>query len=199
MHNSLFWISLLSQDSMQTQSGVCIAQRTLKKSNLGNKLLANSPMYWRMSQVVNHYRTFPWDWLCCDNSLTTISITTHRDSSGVGTDGSGRYHWTVIEWASQVMLVKKKDNSLDCWLSKVEWSHSASDRRIGAVLSQTDADGLEHPVAYFSWKLLPREVCNNWKGVFGYKAGSGSIQYISTWLTLYNPDWSQVTWVDGQD
>ena len=33
----------------------------------------------------------------------------------------------------------------------------ASDRGIGAVLSQTDADGLEHPVAYFSRKLLPRE------------------------------------------
>ena len=28
---------------------------------------------------------------------------------------------------------------------------------IGAVLSQTDADGLEHPVAYFSRKLLPRK------------------------------------------
>ena len=33
----------------------------------------------------------------------------------------------------------------------------ASDRGIGAVLSQTDADGLEHPVAYFSRKLLPHK------------------------------------------
>ena len=33
----------------------------------------------------------------------------------------------------------------------------ASDRGIGAVLSQKDVDGLDHPVAYFSKKLLPRE------------------------------------------
>ena len=33
----------------------------------------------------------------------------------------------------------------------------ASDRGVGAVLSQTDQEGVEHPVAYFSRKLLPRE------------------------------------------
>ena len=33
----------------------------------------------------------------------------------------------------------------------------ASDRGIGAVLSQPDADGGDRPVAYFSQKLLPRE------------------------------------------
>ena len=33
----------------------------------------------------------------------------------------------------------------------------ASDRGIGAVLSQCDDEGLEHPVAFFSRKLLPRE------------------------------------------
>ena len=34
----------------------------------------------------------------------------------------------------------------------------ASDRGVGAVLSQQDDDGIEHPIAYFSHKLLPREV-----------------------------------------
>ena len=34
----------------------------------------------------------------------------------------------------------------------------ASDRGVGAVLSQLDADNLDHPVAYFSRKLLPREM-----------------------------------------
>ena len=33
----------------------------------------------------------------------------------------------------------------------------ASDRGVGAVLSQKDGDGEEHPVGYFSKKLLPRE------------------------------------------
>uniref|UniRef100_A0A1X7SIY1 Reverse transcriptase RNase H-like domain-containing protein n=1 Tax=Amphimedon queenslandica TaxID=400682 RepID=A0A1X7SIY1_AMPQE len=33
----------------------------------------------------------------------------------------------------------------------------ASDRGVGAVLSQLDDSGQEHPVAYFSKKLLPRE------------------------------------------
>ena len=33
----------------------------------------------------------------------------------------------------------------------------ASEVGVGAVLSQTDTEGYEHPVAYFSRKLLPRE------------------------------------------
>ena len=33
----------------------------------------------------------------------------------------------------------------------------ASNRGVGAVLSQLDADGLDHPVAFYSRKLLPRE------------------------------------------
>ena len=33
----------------------------------------------------------------------------------------------------------------------------ASDRSVGAVLSQQHSDGNEHPIAYFSRKLLPRE------------------------------------------
>ena len=33
----------------------------------------------------------------------------------------------------------------------------ASDRGVGAVLSQIRSDGGEHPIAYYSRKLLPRE------------------------------------------
>ena len=33
----------------------------------------------------------------------------------------------------------------------------ASDRGVGAVLSQLDVNGQDHPVAYFSKKLLPQE------------------------------------------
>ena len=32
-----------------------------------------------------------------------------------------------------------------------------SDKGVGAVLSQGDEEGQDHPVAYWSWKLLPRE------------------------------------------
>ena len=33
----------------------------------------------------------------------------------------------------------------------------ASDQGVGAVLSQQEDDGEEHPIAYFSRKQLPRE------------------------------------------
>ena len=33
----------------------------------------------------------------------------------------------------------------------------ASDQGVGAVLTQRDKNGLEHPVSYYSRKLLPRE------------------------------------------
>ena len=33
----------------------------------------------------------------------------------------------------------------------------ASDHGVGAVLSQRDSEGKEHPVVFFSRKLLPRE------------------------------------------
>ena len=33
----------------------------------------------------------------------------------------------------------------------------ASDRGVGAVLSQCDDEGQDHPIAFFSRKLLPRE------------------------------------------
>ena len=33
----------------------------------------------------------------------------------------------------------------------------ASDRGVGTVLSQLDSEGKDHPIAYFSCKLLPRE------------------------------------------
>ena len=33
----------------------------------------------------------------------------------------------------------------------------ASDRGVGAILSQLDENGCDHPIAYFSRKLLPRE------------------------------------------
>ena len=44
---------------------------------------------------------------------------------------------------------------------------NASERRDGAVLSQRSDDSDNHPIAYFSKKLLPREerILNNQEGV----------------------------------
>ena len=33
----------------------------------------------------------------------------------------------------------------------------AANRGVGAVLTQIDENSEEHPIAYYSWKLLPRE------------------------------------------
>ena len=50
--------------------------------------------------------------------------------------------------------VLKSPNFSDSFVLQTD----ASDRGVGAVLSQLDADGEEHPVSYYSRKLLPREV-----------------------------------------
>ena len=43
--------------------------------------------------------------------------------------------------------------------SKTFWVQTdASDRGVGAMLSQIGDDGLDYPIAFFSRKLLPREV-----------------------------------------
>ena len=49
----------------------------------------------------------------------------------------------------------------------------ASDRGVGAVLTQVNQVGEEHPVAFFSRKLLPREekYANCRKGMLGNQTG----------------------------
>ena len=58
----------------------------------------------------------------------------------------------------------------------------ASDRGVGAVLSQCDESGSDQPVAYFSRKLLPREE--------RYKTWSESFQSVSFRETVYDSDGS---------
>ena len=50
----------------------------------------------------------------------------------------------------------------------------ASDVGMGAVLSQTDEEGMGHPTAYFSRKLLPREHSQGEK-MFSHQAGGRDI------------------------
>ena len=54
----------------------------------------------------------------------------------------------------------------------------ASDRGVGAVVSQLDDQGDDHPIAYFSRKLLPREE-HHQKGVPGDQAGCTTFPSIS--------------------
>ena len=52
-----------------------------------------------------------------------------------------------------------------------------SEHRIGAVLSQRDAVGCDHPIAYFSRKPLPRgsTVLHSREGVSGHQVGHGNV------------------------
>ena len=72
----------------------------------------------------------------------------------------------------------------------------ASDRGCGAVLSQMDDDGFEHPVAYYSRKLLPREQKYSAieKECLAIKSGT-SFSRISAGQTvccLYRPSFSSL-------
>ena len=54
----------------------------------------------------------------------------------------------------------------------------ASDVEVGAIVSQTDTEGYNHPVAHFSWILLPREqkYCNTEKEYLAIKLGMEAFQ-----------------------
>lgn len=72
----------------------------------------------------------------------------------------------MIEWTPECEEAFKKMKTILCSSPVLQSPNfdapfvlqtDASDRGIGAVLSQPDKSGKEHPVAYFSKKLLPRE------------------------------------------
>ena len=72
-----------------------------------------------------------------------------------------RIHWTVdcnraFQALKEVLCAKPILNSPD-FDREFILQTDCSDRGVGAVLSQMDENGQEHPVAYFSRKLLPRE------------------------------------------
>ena len=82
------------------------------------------------------------------------------------TDLTKKYAPTKVAWSEACATAFRKLQELLCSspvLRSPDFTRSfilqtdASDRGIGAVLSQEDSEGEEHPVAYFSRKLLPRE------------------------------------------
>ena len=71
-----------------------------------------------------------------------------------------------VEWTSQCDYAFRSLKTMLCsspvlrspdFTSEFILQTDASDRGIGAVLSQINDNGNEHPIAYFSRKLLPRE------------------------------------------
>ena len=65
----------------------------------------------------------------------------------------------------------------------------AADRGVGAVLSQSNDNSEDHPVAYFSWKVLPHEE--------KYSTISTCIPCIFTRKTIHSPNRpSFIGWTD---
>ena len=71
-----------------------------------------------------------------------------------------------MNWNDQSKLVYCKVKELLCAKPMLRYPDfdkpftmqtNASNRGVGAVLSQKDAEGTDYPIAYFSRKLLPRE------------------------------------------
>ena len=74
----------------------------------------------------------------------------------------------------------------------------ASERGVGAVRSQKNALGQEHPVSYFSHKLLPREAKYSTveKECLAIKLAVQAFRVPGT--ALHNPDRPSVIGVAGQ-
>ena len=82
------------------------------------------------------------------------------------TDLTKKYAPTEVVWSEACAIAFQRLKELQCSdpiLRSPDFTKAfilqtdASDRGIGAVLSQEDPEGGEHPIAYFSKKLLPRE------------------------------------------
>lgn len=101
--------------------------------------------------LTGYYRRFIPDY---SSIATPLSDLTRRNASI-------RVHWTETCERAFRRLKKalcQKPVLLSPDLEKeFTLQTDASDRGVGAVLSQIGPDGEEHPVAYFSKKLLPRE------------------------------------------
>ena len=83
-------------------------------------------------------------------------------------------------------------HSYQPWLwENIIFQINASNYGVNAVLSQMDAEGLDHPVAYFSHKLLTwqrAETLQNWERMSSHQAGCQSISNVLTWPAIHNPD-----------
>ncbi len=71
-----------------------------------------------------------------------------------------------------------------------------TDRGVGAVLSQHDDSGIEHPIVYYSRKLLPREA--NYS-TFGHKTEHPDLLCLPAGKTIHNRDRSSLTRMAGQN
>ena len=79
-----------------------------------------------------------------------------------------RQMWQAIQRAQEVTLfcTDSKESDFECQLIL---QTDALDRGVGAVLSQRSDDGHEHPIAYWSENLLPREQRYSKLGVAAFR------------------------------
>ena len=82
------------------------------------------------------------------------------------TDLTRKYMPNQVVWTPECAVAFEKLKSLLCSAPVLQTPNfdkpfivqtDASERGVGAVLSQLDESGADHPVAYFSRKVLPRE------------------------------------------
>ena len=82
------------------------------------------------------------------------------------TDSTRKNAPNLVEWSSSCESDVQQLEELLCqtpilWAPDFTWEFllqtDASERAVGAVLGQKDDIGFDHPVAYFSKKLLPQE------------------------------------------
>ena len=75
----------------------------------------------------------------------------------------------------------------------------ASSYCVGAVLSQTDWEGLDHPVGYFSRTLLDRaEILHNCERMFSHQASCQDISmHLLGWCLIIQKDHRTLQWLSN--
>ena len=100
----------------------------------------------RFFNLTGHYRKFPPDF--ADRTAVLTDLT--RKDSPNRIKWNNTCNMTLKSKLCSRPILKSPDFEREFILKT-----DASDWGVGAVLSQQDNGGIEHPIAYFSHKLLP--------------------------------------------
>ena len=101
--------------------------------------------------LTGYYRKFIPEYAMVAASLSDL-VRKNRPNEVVWSEECERAFTTLKKLLCTTPVLKSPDFTKDFILQT-----DASERGVGAVLSQKDDEGLDHPISYFSRKLLPRE------------------------------------------